>query len=352
VLGYASAVLAAYVKGVPTTSVLGAWDGRWYLRAALEGYPSVIGPGDFYRGDVTQVQSTIPFFPLYPALSRGVMEVFGVGVLGAETAVALVAGALATCLVWALARDVYDRQVADRAAVLFAFAPGAIVLSMLYAEGLAIALLAASLLLMRRSWWVAGGVCAALATATRPNALIIIGVCVWMAGVAVYRRREWRALAAPVLAPLGVLAYFGYLWRHTGEVNAWFDVQRRGWGEKTDLGIKSAQLAWAWVKHPATDPYLVLYGLTLLVGLALLVPFLRRPFPPFELVLFTLASLALSMSSATLNLRPRFLFFAFPLVIVLARWVRGRAYGIVVGASAASMGLLGVFYFLEKAYYP
>lgn len=351
-LGHLSAALAAWVKEVPTTAVLGAWDGRWYLRAALEGYPSVVGPGDFYAGDVAQVQSPIPFFPLFPGLSRAVMEVFGVGVLVAEALAVTAGGAVATCLVWALARDVYDRQVADRAAVLFAFAPGAIVLSMLYAEALAIALLAGALLLMRRRRWVWAGVVAALATATRPNSIVIVGVCVWMAAVAVHRRREWWALAAPLLAPLGMLGYFSYLWAHTGDPLAWFDVQRRGWGERTDLGIRSAELAWEFVKDPVADPYVFVYGLSLLGVLAMGALFLRRPRPPVELTLFTLGVIGLSLASATLNARPRFVFFAFPLVIVLARWTRGRSFGVVAAASGASMTLLGVFYFLERAYYP
>ncbi len=351
-LGYVSAAVAAYIKQVPTTAVLGAWDGRWYLRAALEGYPTSVGPGDFYAGDVTQVQSTIAFFPLYPTLSRGVMEVFGVGVLEAEALIGLFAGAAATCLVWALARDVYDRDVADRAAVLFAFAPGAIVLSMLYAEGLAIALCAASLLLMRRHRWIAGGAAAAFATATRPNALVIIGVCVWMAGVAVRRRREWRALAAPMLAPLGVLGYFAYLGVHTGDPRAWFDVQARGWGERTDFGVRSWELTVDFLRDPLVDPYVLLHGLSLFAALVLIALLFWRPRPPAELTLFALGVVGLSLASATLNARPRFLFFAFPLVIVLARRLHGRAYGVVVAGSAAAMALLGVFYFLEKAYYP
>lgn len=352
VVGHTAAAVAAYVKQVPTTSMLGAWDGRWYLRAALEGYPTTIGPGDFYAGDVTQVQSTIAFFPLYPGLSRGVMEVLGVGVLQAELLVGALAGALATCLVWALARDVYGRKVADRAAVLFAFAPGAIVLSMIYAEGLAIALVAGSLLLMRHHRWIAGGLVAALATATRPNALVLIGVCVWMAGVAIYRRREWRALAAPVLAPMGVLGYFGYLWAHTGDPRAWFDVQHRGWGERTDFGVRSWELTVDFLQNPVVNPYVLLHGLSLLAALGLLALLVMRPRPPAELTLFALGVVGLSLASATLNARPRFLFFAFPLIIVLARWLNGRTFGVVAAASGGAMALLGVFYFLEQAYYP
>ena len=351
-LGHLATAVAAYVRGVPTSMAIGSWDGRWYLRAALEGYPTSVGPGDFYAADVTQVQSTIAFFPLYPGLSRGLMDLFGLGVLEAEVLVGAAAGALATCLVWALARDVYGRHVADRAAVLFAFAPGAIVLSMLYAEGLAIALVAGCLLLMRQRRWISAGVVAALATASRPNALVLIGVCVWMAGVAIARRREWRALAAPLLAPLGVLGYFAYLRAHTGDPFAWFDVQRRGWGERTDLGARSWELTMEFLETPTANPYTFLHGTSLIVAIVLLALFLKRPRPPVELTLFAFGVIGLSLASATLNARPRFLFFAFPLVIVLARWVHGRAYSVLVAASAASMTLLGVFYFLEKAYYP
>ena len=39
--------------------------------------------------------------------------------------------------------------------------------------------------------------------------------------------------------PLGALAFMGYLWQRTGEIDAWFRVQTEAWGERTDFGGES-----------------------------------------------------------------------------------------------------------------
>src|SRR5205807_7473706 len=96
------------------------------------------------------------------------------------------------------------------------FFPGSIVLTPFYTEGLLIALVLGCLLaLLHDRWWTAG-VLAALATATRPNAVVIVACCACAAAVAIRRRRDWRPLVAPLLAPTGLLAYFSFLWLRTG----------------------------------------------------------------------------------------------------------------------------------------
>src|SRR5205085_561512 len=45
-------------------------------------------------------------------------------------------------------------------------------------------------------------------------------------------RREWRAMAAPMLAPLGTIGYFSFLWLWTGDATAWGDTQWHGWHER------------------------------------------------------------------------------------------------------------------------
>ncbi|MGQ0824007.1 MAG: hypothetical protein ACT4OX_03065 [Actinomycetota bacterium] len=68
VLAHVFAVWTA-IKMPPELSVasqLSAWDGAWYLELAREGYPS-----DYARGgEGAAAQSTLAYFPLYPALVR------------------------------------------------------------------------------------------------------------------------------------------------------------------------------------------------------------------------------------------------------------------------------------------
>ena len=80
------------------------------------------------------------------------------------------------------------------------------------------------------------GVCASLASTSAPVAVAVVVACVVAAGVAVRDRRDWRSLWAPVLAPLGIVGFFGYLWAHTGTPFEWFRAQRAGWQGGTTSG--------------------------------------------------------------------------------------------------------------------
>src|SRR5205807_9116864 len=202
--------------------VMTVWDGRWYLRIAVHGYPTSVPQGDFYHGTGRQVQSSVAFFPLYSLLTRGLDRILPGGADVAGVVLALLIGAAATVVVWMVAEKVAGRQVADRAAVLFAFSPGAFVLSLVYAEGLLVLLSAGCLLALLERRWLLAGVLAALAGATRPNATAAMLACAWAAGVAIWKDREWRAAIAPALAPSGMPAFFVFLWWHTGETLIWF----------------------------------------------------------------------------------------------------------------------------------
>ena len=210
------------------------WDSAWYLHIAEAGYSESSADG------------RNAFFPLLPLLVRLVAGLPGVGgLVEAGLIVALLAGAVATILVWALGRELADEPTADRMAALFAFFPGSAVLSMVYAEGLLVALAAAVLLALQRRQWLLAGVLAAVATSSRPTGVAVGAACAWaaLAAVVLAERREWRALVAPALAPAGLVAFFGYLAARTGDPAAWFSAQRAVWGERVDVGGQVERVA-------------------------------------------------------------------------------------------------------------
>jgi len=45
---------------------------------------------------------------------------------------------------------------------------------------------------------------------------------------AIRLRREWRSLLAPLLSPVGIVAFFCFLWVRTGNPLAWYVTQREG----------------------------------------------------------------------------------------------------------------------------
>jgi hypothetical protein len=310
----------------------GTWDSGWYLAVAQHGYPTAV-PEQAGRA----VQSTIGFFPLYPLLVRTVHRL-GLSYPTAGLVVAGVAGVAACALLWQLVRHLSGPAVADRAVALFCFFPGALILSLPYSEALMLALSIGCLLALLRRHWITAGALAALATATRPNAVALVAACAWAAGAAVWRRREWRALAAPALAPLGLVAFFAYLGVHTGEVGAYLRTQREGWDQK--LEPKSAlDTISDFLHHPFADTNVtvMVVGVIFLIGMLVL---LVRSRPPGILLVYTVAVMGMALLTPTMGARPRFLLTAFPLVTVLAEDLPAPVFS---GVLATSATLLGAF---------
>jgi Mannosyltransferase (PIG-V) len=307
-----------------------AWDGGWYLSTAKHGYPHGIPLTDGHAG-----QSTIAFFPLYPLSVRAV-HALGFSYLTAGLLVAGTAGMATVVLLWLLLRRLWGGEAADRGVTLFCFFPGALVLSLTYSEPLMLALTIGSLLALLSQRWITAGVLAALATASRPNAIALVAACAWAAVVAIRTRRQWRALAAPLLAPLGFVVFQGFLWARTGAADAWFRTQHEGWEERLALGAAWHRIEET-IHHPLSDvnhPVAVAGTLIMAVTLVLLI----RARPPAPVLVYTIGVVLLALMSETLGARPRFVLTAFPLVVAPARWLRGNGFAIAVACSATVLG--------------
>lgn len=246
-----------------------------------------------------------------------------------------------------LARDIFDRESADRAALLFCAFPGAVVLSLAYGESFMIAFAAACLLLLRRRRWFWAGVAAALAGATRATGLLLVPCCVWAAGVAIARRRQWWSLLAPVVAPSGALAFYVYLQVHTGDWTIWFESERRGWGHRTDWGHGSIHTLSTWFSHPLSDPQVLLISLGTILAVAGLVLVWRARLP-LTVTLFAVLVVGLSFTSPDLQLKPRFVLTAFPLFVAAGYALSKRVAEGVAVAFAGGLGVLTVLYGLQS----
>ena len=311
-----------------------SWDSNWYLALAQHGYPAAV-PEDAGLA----VQSTLGFFPLYPLAVRA-LHTLGLPYGAAALAVSAAAGLVAAILLWLLVRHLSGPTVADRAVALFCFFPGALVLSLPYSEGLMLALSIGCLLALLQQRWVVAGLLAGFATATRPNAAALVVACAWAAAMAVWRRREWRALAAPALAPLGLIAFLAYLGRRTGEVDAYLRTQREGWDQTLEPASVFETIS-DFLQRPFADTnitVMVLGTAFLVVTLVLLV----RARPPDVVLVYTVAVMGMALLTPTMGPRPRFLLTAFPLVIVLADRLKPAAFSIVLASSATLLGAFTV----------
>src|SRR5215469_2673405 len=305
-----------------------AWAAAWVLILAAWGVASAIyGPRSWERyfwyddsgfygalarywyGSVTpgvlhHDPGRAAFFPLYPALIRGALflthNVFVAGLI-----VQVLAGAASAVAVWALASHVYGHRVADRAVLLYCAFPGAFVLGVMYSESLAVLLAAACLLMLLQRRWVLAGLLALLAGAEHSTLIVLTPVLAAAAVHAIWTRRDWRSLIAPVLAPLGMVAYFSYLWYRYHDFFFWFRVEKFGWKIYTDFGAHTLSvLTWT---YPVAHKLPWLFGMVVatfwiaLISIGLLVA-ARAPWP----VTLYSALLLLSLSISTQEVMPRY----------------------------------------------
>jgi hypothetical protein len=313
------------------------WDSRWFLRAAAAGWPQHL---PYHDGHVAG--STIAFFPLYPLSIRWTSHLTGLTPLAAGITITTVTGLVAMVGVWVLVHHYADRQAADRSTLLVALFPGAFVLSLVYSEGFALAFLAFGLVALLRRRWLLAGLLGLLASATTPVALGFEVSCLWCAYRELVPGRNWRSLAAPILAPLGFVAYQLWLWQHTGHINAWRLTERGGWKSYPSL-VYAVHTVVVFVKDPIatnkTDD--LLFVCTVLVVLASVVAI--RSSMPRPVLLYGLAAATLGMISAPIGLRPRFILLAFPLIIAVATWLRGRAFVTLLSVSTALLIVMTAF---------
>ena len=217
---YGSAVI--YGHGHPWTWHFLFKDAGSYLGIAEHGYPVKLR----FPWTGGPVAGRAAFFPLFPLLIRLASHLTGGDYAIAGLTVSILAGTASAVGVWALAARVRDHRVADRAVVLYCFFPGAMTFGMLYSEPLAVALGAAALLALVKRRWLLAGIIGAVGTAERPTLIVLTVVSGVAAAQAIWIRREWRALLAPALTPLGVLAFFGYLGHRYHDYAFWFQAEK------------------------------------------------------------------------------------------------------------------------------
>ena len=325
---------------------LSNWDGLWYRSIANLG-----GAHGWYPTHVVHVQSNLGFFPLYPLVSwvvaqpvhwiSGHAAIYSVTL--AAVLVSTIGGLVATVLVERLAGDWWGERAGRRAALLFCMFPGSVVFSMVYGEGLGIPLVVGSLLALQRRRWVLAGILAATATATEPEAAVLVVVCAVSATLEL-RRAGWRgraarrSLAAPLLAPLGLIAVAAFFWAWTGSPFANLIAQRDGWKERSDpialahLAERLAdQISFRHFNHPTINLNLVvgLVGaIVLIVLLVLMIKAWRTV--SVEALLWTLGISWIAITAEYTPPNPRLLITAFPAVLVPAYYLKRRGFAAVL----------------------
>ena len=334
----------AYDEHVPVLSLLSKWDSHWYEAAAAHGYPSVIPAG---HGNAAQSQ--LGFFPLFPIAIRATMEVTRLSPRDAGLLFGFVSGLIGALLVWWLLRTIYGPSAADRGTAL----------DLRLARGLRpqhglqrnAAHSPRGRLPARAPPPALGGRRPARGRGDRrrpDRGRRLRAVRAGAAIIAIRERGEWRALVAPILSPLGVAAFFAYLWAHTGTPLAWFISQRRGWQPgPLGSGIWNGLLV-VRGDHLTIPPYTV-KAAGFVVAMALLAVFLASRRPGIWTG-YVVAVLLFAFLSPIVGFTPRVLLRGFPLLgVVAARLRPGWFEALLVisalamaAAAALSLGSLGL----------
>jgi Mannosyltransferase (PIG-V) len=326
---------------------LSNWDGLWYREVANHGY----------LDHVSYAQTTLGFFPLFPLaiwllepviiLLTGQDATWAASLAGAG--ISMIGGGVFTYYAYRLATGWWGRETARKATALVIIFPGSVVFSMVYSEGLLLPLAAACVFALERRRWLLAGLLAGFATAVQPTGLALIPVCAVSAGLE-WRRHGYslstlrRVIVAPVLSTVGVGAFAIFLWLWTGSPLANYQAQHHGWNEKTDpLAIVNlartlvAEISFDHFNHPTINLNLVvgLIGAFLLVwALVLLVRERHR---------VSIAGISfLALTSEYVPPNPRLLITAFPAVMVVARYLHGRAWTLVLWANGVLLIVLSV----------
>jgi hypothetical protein len=202
------------------------WDGRWYGRIAMHGYPVHL-PVDAH-GQVQQ--NAWAFLPAYPYLTRAVAAVSGGSWPIAAVIVSIGFGTGAAVLLGILLAPHVGGRAALFAVALFSCSPVSFILQMAYAESMMACLLFGALCLLDRRRYALAIPVVVIASFTRPGVLAFALACLLHI---VQNRRvlaRSRAAAASAAALLltgcaGGLVWPGIVAAVTGDPAAYFKTE-------------------------------------------------------------------------------------------------------------------------------
>jgi hypothetical protein len=302
-------------------------------------------------------RSNIAYFPVYPMLIRAVGSLFGrhhaIYYL-AGIGISWVCFVLAMVALYYLARLDLPPRRAERAVLLTAIFPFAFFYGVAYSESTFLLFVVLAFFLFRTRQWLLGGLCGAVATATRVPGILIVPALAWLAWRNLEPTRYGRISAAAglLLSTSGFGAYCFYVYWLTGHPFEWAATLER-WGNGYHPGsapwTAPAALLHQLFTHPyrylTTEPMAVidtLYGMT---GIAFL---LATPFVWWRLGaaygLFMLLNLWLPLSSGMFEGVGRYCSVLFPCFIWLAT-IRSRYVSTALVVTFALFYTLGLSLF-------
>ena len=301
---------------------------RWMKSSDGGHYWAIAAHGYTYPAGQLAHASVFSWFPGYPAVIDSIAWLPGVTIVAAGLVVVAVAGLAAAWGLTALGMKLTgDPRISLLMVAIWAVAPSSTVLSMMYAEALFCALAIWALVALVSRRWLTAGLLTLAAGTVRSTALaLILTICAaaLLAVIQAVRARQpfaqwWRALAAVLLAPLGLLGYLGYVALATHRLDGWFWVEKHTCTWSSTGG--RARSAWSRARCSARlrSPTVLVVGALCAAVLLMLWSLTERI--PIYLHVYTIVVvfLALTTSANWISSKPRFMLPAVLLALPLAR---------------------------------
>lgn len=365
--------------GLGPRAALAHWDGVHYLQIARSGY---IDKLTFYP-DGKPTRMDIAFFPLYPMLMAALHTVTRLPLEVAGLLISLAASLATAVGLGVLLEPLFGRKTALLTVTIWAVGVDAIIQSMVYAQPLITAFAVWGAIAMRKRKPLLGAMCAIGGGLSHSTALGLIVVVMVGSALAIREaanKKEWRATFAPavafLIAPLGLLAYIGFLALRFHRLDTWFLAESApGWTSNFDFGKYTVKTLLGqlnvstWFGAVGKADFIATLWVLPSVGIILWLLYdagwwprrlrrLRRttspsaspslesaprprPRVPWELTLFALVTLVATLTnSGPWNSKPRFLIPCVALCVPPAIWLaklehRPRVQQAVILAVAA-----------------
>jgi hypothetical protein len=319
----------------------------------------------------------VAFFPLYPLLIRLTGSITG-NIVTSGIWVSNISFLIALFYLYALTKQEFGDEIAGRAVFFIAAAPSAFFFSAVYTESTFLMFLAAGFYYARNKNWVLAGLAGALASATRPQgvliAVFIFMEAIWQQGVRFVPRpwsiraqidvfkkdvmelpKAWKGILASIISTTGLLAYMGYLYFKFGDPFQFLRIQSE-WGRSVGFNwlptlIQRMINIYRWSGNIFSGE---IYEINLLMDTLFTIAFiplviivLLKFRPSFGL--FTLFSFILPLTSASTLSMQRFVLVLIPCYLILALWgkrpwVERAIVGISIGLQAYFLVLFSHWY--------
>ncbi len=215
-------------------SFINIWDAGWYNEVFANGYPTEL-PTDA-SGNIKE--NAWAFYPLFPALARGLSGLSGLNPAASLTIIAMMSGWAAALVIYVLFRHKASHAPALWGVAFFANFPVSAVLQVPYAEPLSLLLLASALLLVLRRQYLLALPVVVLMCLSRPMGVpfaAMLGILFVIRLLGRFRKESAGTLSSAGksagdlvrlgtltgVAGLSALAWPAAAWAATGDIKAY-----------------------------------------------------------------------------------------------------------------------------------